>query len=124
VDWKAVEVTQFYREFSTAHDTDFLLINFGVADPEPTTWMGLLFSENNFISFEEQDRVEFQKISASKSKEAEVAAYKKLLERIALRGGFLPLFHFSTLSIGQRNMNFKAIRELDETVNFSKVILE
>lgn len=124
IRWKAVPVDRFFKEFPTASEDDFLLISFGVADPEPTTWMGLLFSDNNFISFNEEDRAEFKKISGLKTKEEEVAGFKKLLEKMAFRGGYLPLFHFSTLSIGHRNLDFKSIRELDETVNFSKVIIK
>ena len=122
--WQAVEIAQFYKEFPTASNYDFLLINYGVADPEPTTWMGLLFTANNFISFDEADLAAFKRISSAGSKTAEVTEYKDLLESIAFRGGYLPLFHFSTLSIGQKQMSFKAIGELDETVTFSKVIFE
>lgn len=99
-------------------------MSFGVADPEPATWMGLVFSDNNFISFDESDKQEFKRVAALASKEQEVAGFKALLKSLALRGAYFPLFHFSTLAIGQKNLNFSQIKELDETVNFAKVIVE
>ena len=40
IKWVAVEPTKFYEGFQNNTEFDFLLINFGVADPEPTTWDG------------------------------------------------------------------------------------
>ena len=86
--------------------------------------MGLIFSENNFISFDQTDKDEFKRVAALPSKAEEVMGFKALLKSLALRGAYLPLLHFSTLSIGHKNLNFDNIKELDETVNLGKVILE
>lgn len=124
VDWRATEVSEYYKRSGTTTDYDFLLLSYGVADPEAATWMAFLFSDKNFITFTPEDRQEYARISASETSAKTISGYKGLLEKIALEGGYVPLFHFSTLSIGQKGMSFKAIRELDETVNLSKITFE
>ncbi len=104
-------------------DHDFTLIGFGVADPEPTTWLGLIFG-SRFIKFTEDDYNEFKKIASNKFDGNEVDAFKQLIKKIQTDGGFVPLFFFSTLSIGKPPMDFSKIKELDETVDYSKIIFK
>ncbi len=125
VQWVSVKT---YAESSAAEKADpeigFNLISFGVADPEPATWMGLVLDETGFFSdVEKQDVIEFKKMAAIADKAKEIAEFKKLLEKMAYRGSYLPLLHFSTLSIGQVGINFNGIKELDETVDYSKLIV-
>lgn len=104
-------------------DHDFTLIGFGVADPEPTTWLGLIFG-SKFIKFNEADYGEFKKIASNKFDGNEVHSFKSLIKKIQTDGGFVPLFFFSTLSIGKPPMDFAKIKELDETVDYSKIIFK
>lgn len=104
-------------------DHDFDLAGFGVADPEPATWLGLIFG-SKFIKFSNADSNLFAKIASHKSNGEEVADFKNLISKIQGEGGFVPLFFFSTLSIGKPPMDFSKIRELDETVDYSKIIFK
>jgi MarR-like DNA-binding transcriptional regulator SgrR of sgrS sRNA len=103
----------------------FDIFNFGVADPEPTTWMGLVLNpESVFVDVTPEDLAEFNRISHLNVKEQEATEYRALLTSMALRGSYVPLFHFSTLSLGQPGISFENIHELDETVDYSKLILK
>ena len=105
-------------------DLDFKLANYGVADPQPTTWMGLTFSKNlRFINFDAKDLKKFKEIS-KKGGGKEVKEYTDLLKLMMSQGKYVPLFHFSTLAVGKKGMSFKNIQELDETVDYSKVEFE
>ncbi|MGZ3771788.1 MAG: ABC transporter substrate-binding protein [Bdellovibrio sp.] len=104
-------------------DHDFALSGFGVADPEPATWLGLIFG-SKFIKFSKFDGNEFSKIASHKADGNEVEDFKSLISKIQKEGGFVPLFFFSTLSIGKPPMDFSKIRELDETVDYSKIIFK
>ncbi|MNL80747.1 hypothetical protein D3C87_2076730 [compost metagenome] len=77
-----------------------------------------------FVELNKEDLKSFEKATKIKSQDLEIAALKKMLRDWALRGSYLPLFHSSTLSIGHRNLDFTRIRELDETVDYSKIILK
>ncbi|MGK5089213.1 ABC transporter substrate-binding protein [Bdellovibrionota bacterium FG-2] len=104
---------------------DFQLGSFGVADPEPTTWMGLILTENSpFVEVTASDLSTFKRIAAIPSKEEEVKKFQLLLREMGLRGSYVPLFHFSTLSLGQPGISFENVQELDETVDYSKLIVK
>ena len=106
-------------------DIDFWLASVGVADPEPTTWMALVINEGSpFVETTSADVLAFKKIAKLSSKEEEVKGFQSLLREIALRGSYVPLFHFSSLSLGQPGISFENIRELDETVDYSKLIIK
>jgi len=57
VDWKFFDsYSALDKEIEENDDLDFKLANYGVADPQPTTWMGLTFSKNlRFINFTGKD---------------------------------------------------------------------
>lgn len=121
--WKSVPQKVYFKTASEDQTIDFVLLNFGVADPEPTTWMSLIFDQR-MVDFDESDHEAFRKVSATGAREVEIGKYKNILESIAARGGYLPLFHFSTLAIARKGMSFKHLSELDETVDYSKVVFE
>ena len=124
LDWRSVNAADFYQELAMNSNCDLALVNFGVADPEATTWAGFLFGNHNLISFDDVDRDEFFKLSSRANSSALIHDYKELLARVALKGGYLPLFHFSTLAIGQKGMSFNLVGNLDETVNYAKIVFE
>lgn len=102
---------------------DFALMNVGVADPEPTTWMGLIIKEDSmFADVEKGDIADFKAAARATSKTQEVELLRALLKRMGERGSYLPLFHYSTLSIGRPGLSFENVGELDETVDYSKLI--
>ncbi len=104
---------------------DFRLSSFGVADPEPTTWMGLILSEGSpFVDVVPSDLVTFKRIASLSSREEEVKQFQAVLREIGLRGSYVPLFHFSTLSVAQPGISFENIQELDETVDYSKLLFK
>ncbi len=111
---------QFYANEQNNSTADFILFDFGVADPEPATWMTVVM-DNHFIQYTSSQKNEFSLIVQEKDKTVSTQKFKDLLKSIYLDGGYLPLFHFSTLSVGARDLNFDQIKELDETVNYSKI---
>ena len=115
VEWKSVAQRDFVKATDEDTSLDFVLINFGVADPEPTTWVSLIF-EQSFVSFDKKDEVAFKEAAALNSPTKEIKKYKAILKDIAGRGGYLPLFHFSTLAIARKGISFKDLHELDGLV--------
>lgn len=103
---------------------DYKIVNYGVADPQPVAWMGLNFSKDlRFLKYTEEDYNRF-KLIAKSSGEKQIIDFKKLLIEMMSKGQYSPLFHYSTLVIGKKGLSFKNIRELDETVDYSKVEFE
>jgi MarR-like DNA-binding transcriptional regulator SgrR of sgrS sRNA len=123
VSWDIKIKSDFVKLFYEDGKYDFVLFDFGVADPEPATWIGII-TTNAFIYLEKEDIEKFQRASHITKIEEEVSAFKVLLKKSFEKGNYLPLFHFSTLSIGHKNIDFKNIRELDETVNYSKINIQ
>ncbi len=117
--WDAKIKTDFIKLLYEDGKYDLVLFDFGVADPEPSTWIGII-TTNEFIHLDKGDVEKFQKASHITKIEDEIIAFKALLKSSFEKGNYLPLFHFSTLSIGHKNLDFKNIRELDETVNYYK----
>lgn len=115
--------SEFANLLYSSQEYDFALFDFGVADPEPSTWIGII-TTNEFIHLDPDDNQKFQQASQFLKIEDEIKAFKELLESSFMKGNYLPLFHFSTLSIGQSNINFSLIKELDETVDYSKLIIK
>ncbi|MBP9680199.1 MAG: hypothetical protein KBD76_02245 [Bacteriovorax sp.] len=120
VNWDIKIKSDFVKLFYEDNKYDFVLFDFGVADPEPSTWIGII-TTNSFIHLDKEDISNFQKASHLSNIEKEVLGFKDLLRKSYEKGNYLPLFHFSTLSVGHKNLDFKNIRELDETVNYYKV---
>jgi MarR-like DNA-binding transcriptional regulator SgrR of sgrS sRNA len=125
VEWKITKtIADFLSNANNSSQYDLKLLSFGVADPEPATWLSLLINrEKPFFELSEKDIQKFEKIiSKHNDKKSETNALKELLLKIGERGSYLPLFHFSTLSIAKPGINFKNIHELDETVDYGKLI--
>lgn len=125
VEWDIRTRSEYLKLSKAENDPkyDFILSAFGVADPEPTTWLGLVF-KSKFIKFSKKDSKEFASIAKNRIDGEEIDDFKKLISKIQGDGGFVPLFFFSTLSIGKPPMDFSKIRELDETVDYSKIVFK
>lgn len=128
VELKVVKASSYWdlvKQVKADPGIDLELVSFGVADPEPATWMGLVMNESSlFVDVEPTDLRTFKQLTAEQNKDREVAGFRSLLTSIAQRGSYVPLFHFSSLSLGQPGISFKNIGELDETVTYSKIIFE
>lgn len=125
VNWAVKTRAEYLRLTSDTDKSsfDFELSGFGVADPEPATWLGLVLGEK-FISVSQAEMEKFREILAINDFGKEITAFKFLLKDIQSKGGFSPLFFFSTLSVGHPQMSFKRVEELDETVDYSKISFE
>lgn len=123
VIWEEVETNVFLSEMNNAKKYDFAVFSFGVADPEPATWMSLIV-KNKFIEIGKSDSSEFNLILKDENKKNEIVRFRELLKKWYLRGSYAPLFHFSTLTIGHNYLDFRNIKALDETVDYSKVIFK
>lgn len=125
IKWTTKKTTaSFLEELKDNSVFDLKILSFGVADPEASTWLSLVLNkENPFVEISPVDMIEFEKILNSHSgNQKEVLDLKKLLTKIGERGSYLPLFHFSTMSLAQPGISFENINELDETVDYSKLI--
>lgn len=123
VSWDLVPFPKYIDGISKTEDHDIIFLNFGVADPEPSTWMSLI-RDAGFVSFDAQDLKQFDSILKVENKADSIAHYKTLLKSVQKKGGYVPLYYASTLALGHKGLSFKHMRELDETVNLSKVIFE
>jgi len=123
VSWVQRPLNEFLDLLKTDTSYDLALVSFGVADPEPSTWMSLVM-DTGFIQASSEDKSKFQKILALTDRKKEVDLLKNLLQEMHLRGSYTPLFWGSTLSIGQDPISFEKIRELDETVDLSKIVFK
>ena len=119
-------IGEVLAEASPNSKYDLKLLSFGVADPEAATWLSLVMNKDRpIVEFSDSDSKKFEKIMKRHSgNEYEVKELKELLASIGERGSYLPLFHFSTMSIGKPGINFDKISELDETINYSKLIIK
>lgn len=123
IEWQVVTQEQFLHMDWDDSGCDYALFSFGVADPEPTTWLSLLF-ESKFISFDKTDLNNFHELMKERKVSRQVSGYRKLLKEIGARGGYLPLLHAATVVLGRPEMNFKKVNALDETVDYSKIQFE
>lgn len=119
-------IPEFLSDIGSNSKYDLKILSFGVADPEAATWLSLVLNKDGpFIELSKNDFDEFEKILRSYSgKSDEIQKLKMMLWGIGNRGSYLPLFHFSTMSIARGQINFKNIKELDETVDYSKLKME
>lgn len=125
VDWTEVPKQVFMETLYSEKqkDFDFALYDFGVADPEPATWMGLVLKKK-MIESTKEDIDSYAKAIENKEFGREVSELSEILTVAARRGSYLPLFHFSTIVLGKDNIDFKHIRKLDETINYSQLIVK
>ncbi|MGE4131040.1 MAG: ABC transporter substrate-binding protein [Bdellovibrionales bacterium] len=120
VEWRAIPSTDFLTRDWESFGADYALFSFGVADPEPTTWLGLVFG-SKLIQYSPTEKKKYEKIAGISDQGEQVAQYRDLLRSIAMRGGYLPLMHGATISIGAKGMSFERVDPLDETVDYSKI---
>lgn len=120
LEWQVLDQQKFLSTDWDKSGNDLVLFSFGVADPEPTTWLGLVLG-SRFISYESVDHKRFESLTGVQDTQRQVEGYQDLLTDIALNGGYLPLFHGATFSIGRPGMNFDLVDPLDETVDYSKI---
>jgi MarR-like DNA-binding transcriptional regulator SgrR of sgrS sRNA len=120
---KKSSIPEFLKEIDPKSNFDLKLLSFGVADPEAATWLSLVLNKDGpFIELSHSDYVEFEAILRNFSgKSDEIQKLKKMLWQIGTRGSYLPLFHFSTMSLAKSPISFANIKELDETVDYSKI---
>jgi hypothetical protein len=123
VKWDILPFPKYVEYLGKTEDHDIILLNFGVADPEPATWMSLI-RDAKFVLFDEKDLKEFESILKIESKSESTNRFKELLKVVMKKGGYAPLYYGSTLALGHKGLSFKQVRELDETVNLSKVVFE
>lgn len=125
VHWKTAPKQEFIDIlFSNKQQKyDFALFDFGVADPEPITWMGLVLNKN-MINSNDDDLKRFETASKKLNKDEQQGILSAILNDAFERGSYLPLFHFSTIVVGKKKINFKNINSTDETINYSKLILQ
>lgn len=121
--WDKLPFPEYLKKVSNSSDHDIIFLSFGVADPEPSTWLSLI-KDSKFVEFDKEDTLSFNAIIKEENEEIANEQFRTLLKSILNKGGYVPLFHGSTLVIGHQGINFTKIRELDETVDLSKLIQE
>jgi hypothetical protein len=123
VSWDIMPFPKYVENLSKTETHDIILLNFGVADPEPATWMSLI-RDAKFVAFDAKDLKDFESALKIENKSESISRFKELLKEVMKKGGYAPLYYGSTLALGHKGLSFKQMRELDETVNLSKVIFE
>lgn len=122
VDWHVIQRSQLVNSFNDGDNYDFVLFDFGVADPEPLTHTALIV-EKDFVHADEETRQRYKEIGLITDNDLQIRELKKFLKDLAEDGCYLPLFGFSTLSIGHKGISFEKIVPEDETVDYSKVVI-
>ncbi len=121
--WTYIAKDKFIPLLTEDSNFDFVFFDFGVADPEPMTWVSLIVNMK-FVHLDQDDLRKFNQLTKLHDRSEEVRGLKNLLTSIAKKGGYVSLLHFSTLSVAQPGISLEKIRELDETVDYSKVIFK
>lgn len=104
---------------------DLVLVSWGVADNDPGTWMSLILNPGgSFMDVSESDIKRSKEILQFKNRGEVIAGYIDLLRQKQLDGSYVPLYHFSTLTLGRENLSFDRIGDLDETVEFAKISIK
>jgi hypothetical protein len=127
VEWVLCEnFANVERSIAEDAEIDFELFSFGVADPEPSTWLSLVLNPDSpFVELAKDDSDTFNSILLRKlSLSDEAEQLRRLLREIGERGSYAPVFHFSSLIVGRRGLKFTAVNELDETVPLPKIKFE
>ena len=126
IEWTVVTKSDFYNQKSYLGETfDFVLISWGVADNDPGTWMSLVLKENGpFMDVSAKDIENSKHILQLKNRGEVIAGYIEMLKKKQLEGNYIPLYHFSTLTLGRENLSFDSIGDLDETVEFAKISIK
>jgi hypothetical protein len=120
INWTIVSSEKFLSMDWDNSGCDLVLFSFGVADPEPTTWLSLVIG-SKFITYDEAEKAEFNKLLHIADHSQQNEGYRNLLAKIASHGGYLPLFHGATIAVGAPGINFDLVDPLDETVDYSKI---
>ncbi len=123
VAWEMVLINDFVQALKSNTSYDLALVSYGVADPEPSTWMSLTM-DSEFIHVLPEEKKTLQKAFQSPDRGTEIKTLKSLLRKMHARGSYMPLLWGSTLSVGQPNMSFELIKPTDETVDLSKIVFK
>lgn len=118
--WNILPPERFLTMDWESSGDDLVLFSFGVADPEPTTWLSLILG-SKFVRADADDSATFAKLVKVTDPERQIKGYRKLLANIAKKGGYVPLFHGATIAMGYPELDFHLIDPLDETVDYSKI---
>lgn len=123
IEWEVIaSISDFVKVFEKSEIYDFSLFSFGVADPDPATWLALVFSEEMGMVYKSDAQFKkYKEILKHADKALAVKELRDLTTEVGVEGGYLPLIHYSSLVLGQKGMSFAAIDPLDETVNYAKV---
>lgn len=118
-----IEIDELKKAQSKPNKFDFLIFSFGVADPSPVTWLSLVLeSEINFIGdYDGKVRTEFQTIKKNRSPQERIAKLKFLMKQAGETGLYSPLAHYSSIAVGNSNIDFSNIFNTDETVDITKL---
>ncbi len=126
ISWEILpSLVEFVKVFEKSDVYDYSLFSFGVADPDPATWLALVFSEEMGMVYKTPDQFKrYKEILKQTDKAKSVKDLRELTKNVGLSGGYLPLIHYSSLVLGHKGMSFKNIDPLDETVNYAKIHFE
>jgi ABC-type oligopeptide transport system substrate-binding subunit len=102
---------------------DLILDAFGAADPDPVTWLSLVFeSDVDFIGDWDKDlKSRFTVLKREMDTEKQHQSLRELLHDAGKNGYYVPLAHYSTIAISNDRMSLNKIREIDETVDLHKI---
>jgi len=113
------------KQAQSRDDIDFILLSFGSADPDPVTWLSLVFS-GKFDFIADYGGIYKKRFDESKKivdRTNLVSELRRLLTDAGKEGLYLPLAHFSSIAVADSLLDLKNIRVTDETVDMSKIII-
>lgn len=123
VDFTVLKMSSFVKAIDS-DDYDFILMGFGAADPSPTTWLNLVLDNKvKFIGdYDNIYRDKFREIVESKEDtNKKNHLFRSLIAEAGREGRYVPIAHFSSVAIAEKEIDFALIRETDETVDLSKL---
>lgn len=108
---------------TNSEEFDLILTAFGAADPDPVTWLSLVLeSQVSFVGdWEGKLKNKFQALKKETDIPKQHASLKEMIYQSAQDGYYIPLAHFSSIAIADKNLSLKSIRQSDETVDISKI---
>lgn len=107
------------------NDYDLMALNVAVVDPNFEGAMAFFFAgKYPLIPSGENERdfaSEVSKIKSLKKESEKIEKLRRVISQATLSGHVLPLFHFSSLTIGKGNLDFSEVPLTRESVPFSLV---
>ncbi len=104
-------------------DYDIYVGSFGLADPDPEGVMSYYFEGATPVVQSGNEKF-VQKLDAARKENdlsKRLQLMRALMTEATMKGHILPLFHLSTVGIGRKDLDFKAIPTSDESVTLSKI---